>query len=88
MDAVQTHFITRRDRVEPNSKRRTSMKSKFTFALATSMLVLTLVANPPKAHAAFDQYLHFPTASSTATSGVSVGTVSYVVSFVASVVLP
>jgi hypothetical protein len=61
------------------------MKSKFTVALATSMLVLTLAANPPKAHAAFDQYLHFPTASAaTATSGVTVG---YVVSLVASLVV-
>jgi hypothetical protein len=68
------------------------MKSKFTFALATSMLVLTLVANPPKAHAAFDQYLHIDgikgESAATGTSGVTVGAVSYVVSLVASLVLP
>jgi hypothetical protein len=62
------------------------MKSKFTFAFATLMLVLTLAVNPPKAHAAIDQYLNFPPRpGSAATSAVTVG---YVVSLVSSLVVP
>jgi hypothetical protein len=65
-------------------KRRTSMKSKFTFALATSMLVMALAANPPKANAAVEIYLRLDGIPGV----IPAGAVSYVVSLVSSLVLP
>jgi hypothetical protein len=62
------------------------MKGNFTFALATSMLVLALAANPPKAHASIDIFLKVD--GIPIESVIPVGTVSYVVSLVSSLVLP